>query len=682
MALHRSKSFLLCTICFVVVASVAAIAADPKVTTVAGGFVGDGKVATSASLAEPVAVVQDAKGNVYISDSLNCRIRKINKAGIIHTFAGTGICGYSGDGGKASVAMITNAAGIALDVHGNLLFADSGNNRIRQITPAGIITTVAGNGTSGYSGDEGPAVSASLAGPTAVSVDATSGKIYIADTSNYVIRMVDSGGIIHTVAGNHSRGFSGDNGPATSAQIGYASDVLADQSGNFYIGDGSNARVRKVDSSGTITTYAGNGRSGNTGSGGPATSASIGGAAGLYLQGGNLYISATVNIWAVTLSNQIINIVAGTSVLGGGFNGDGKPALSTLFCGPRGMASDGAGGLIVADFCNNRVRRIASSQVVTTIGGGYVGDGGPGMAASLNSPSHMTFDPAGNLYLADMSSNRIRKVTPGGAITTFAGTGITGYSGDGGPATAATLNFPIAVVAGAQGNIYIADFGNAAIRKVDSTGTITTFLTEFKSPNGATESAYATVLAMGPDGSLYAAGIFEVWKVTSPSSATIVAGVFPRFGYNGDGIPATQAWLYIPNGLAFDGAGNLYISDSLNNRIRKVDTSGIISTYAGTGQQGFGGDGGPATSAMIDIPQDVAMDHTGNLYIADDSNARIRVVDSSGTINTYAGTGGVGYNGNNLPATNANLSPGGLTITSKGVLYFSDASSNRVRKVH
>jgi hypothetical protein len=239
-----------------------------------------------------------------------------------------------------------------------LLITDG--SRIRQITPGGIISTVAGNGTYGYSGDGGPATKATLNYPQGVFGDSI-GNIYIADSNNYVVRKVNPQGIIQTVAGNHTPGFSGDGGPATSASLSYVFSVVADGKGNFYIADG-NERVRIVNPAGIINTYAGNGTYGDTGSGGPATSASIGMANGLLLGDGKLYISAQV-IWAVDLSTQIINITAGNGNVG--FNGDGNTALSTSFSNPNGMAFNSAGALLVVDSGNARLRQIASNQIVS-----------------------------------------------------------------------------------------------------------------------------------------------------------------------------------------------------------------------------------------------------------------------------------------------------------------------------
>lgn len=675
-SLFRGLAFLLAG-CWVAVAS------TPTVTTVAGGFIGDGLPATSASLAAPWGVVRDSKGNVYITDTNNCRVRRVSPSGIISTFAGTGICGYGGDGGPARSAMISDVSGIAIDAHaGALIIADSSNSRVRMISASGIITTIAGNGTFGYSGDGDSAIQASLSRPVGVFVTAA-GAIYIADQLNYVVRMVDGSGIIHTVAGNGTSGYSGDGGPATAASLNFPGTVTGDSKGNLYIGDWNNFRVRKVDTTGTITTYAGNGSGGDTGSGGPATSAAIGQPYGLLIAGAKMFIAGAYVVWSLDLSTQIITLIAGTEFPG--YNGDGHAALSTSFAGLGGVAIDST-GLYVVDSGDARVRHISSNHIVTTFAGGAVRDDGAGTKASLNlfwQSSHIAFDPGGNLYVGDSGNCRVRKVSPDGTITTIAGSGVCGYSGDGGPALTANLRFPEAVAVDSQGNIFIADLGNGVIRKVDGSGTITTFLQFFSQPN-LVEGAVATGMALDAAGNLYASdGFSVVWKITPSGSTTIFAGVPFTSGYNGDGIPATQALLSLPSGLAVDSSGNLYITDEVNNRIRKVDTNGIISTIAGNGTAGFGGDGGLATSAMLFLPLDVSVDKNGKLYIADSFNSRIRGVSAAGIINTIAGSGnGDLYNGNGLPAKQTNMDPTSVAVSPGGVPFYMDQLSYRVRRIH
>jgi sugar lactone lactonase YvrE len=652
------------------------------VTTVAGGRIGNHKPALSADFADPFSVAFDAKGNLYVSDRRHCQVRVIEKNGVITAFAGSEICGYGGDGGPARSALLSSPAGIAFDHRGNLLIADLGNNRIRMVTPSGTITTIAGNGLFGYSGDGGPASQASLGGPQSVFGD-SSGNIYIADSANYVIRTVDPSGIIRTVAGTHVPGFggAGDGGPATSAPIGYPENVVADTNGNFYIADASE-RVRKVDSSGIITTFAGNGlfpAGGNLGSGGPATSASIGLPLALLITGGKLYISTIAYIWTVDFATQTANIIAGTGVQG--YGGDGQSALSATFNEPWGIAVNATGDLIVADSWNARLRRISRlTHIVSTIAGGFLGDGGHAGNSGLDVEfgGGIAFDAAGNLFIADSQNNRVRKVSDEGIITTFAGTGNSAYSGDGGPASLASLSDPTAVAVDGAGNVFIADAGNGVVRKVDTAGNISTF----SRPGFTGLFSILPGLAVDGSGNVYVSdGLFGVWKIDPLGTSTLIAGTFFGVGFNGDGIPATQAELNLPAGVAVDSVGNIYIADWLNNRVRKVDTNGIISTVAGTGAVGYNGDEIPATSATLFEPTGVAADGKGNLYIADWIHFRIRVVDSSGIIHTYAGAGSGAYNGNRLPATASNVSPTNIAISPGGLIYFTDQGSFRVRRV-
>ena len=645
------------------------------VTTTAGGYIGDGGPATTAGLNYPRCVVQDQAGNIYLSDAANHRIRKIAPHGIITTFAGTGIAGFSGDGGLARNAMLNYPTEIVFDASGNMIIADGGNHRIRRIDTTGIVTTIAGIGTAGYSGDFGPAVLAQLNTPWGLTFDA-SGSLLFTDALNAVVRKVDSSGTISTVAGNGTTGYNGDGIAATSAEMNVPRGVVVDSSGNIYIADTLNHRVRKVDTTGIITTFAGTGAGGFSGDGGLATDAAIGGPRGLLIRGGQLLISAAGDgrIRRVDFDTNIINTVAGSIQ---GFDGDGNPPSQTEFFGPTAMFFTRTGSLLVADQFNARLREV-TLKVTTTKAGSFGPDDIRANRALLIGPLNFAFDGAGNYYIAEWGGNRIRKVDAGsGLITTFAGTGISGYQGDGGPASVARLNAPVGIASDQSGNIYVADTNNGVIRKIDPSGTISTF---------AADPTFSDLVSLATDsaGNVYSAddGACVIRKITPTGAISVVAGNF-TCGYNGDGIKATDAALSAPFGVAVDARGNIYIGDTFNNRIRRINKSGIISTIAGTGDCGFSGDGGPARSATMCSPVGLTVDGTGNIYFADEFNYRVRKVSSSGKITTVAGSGIPGYNGENLPAVSTNFDdPVAVGIDNLGTIFVLDDEQARVRKIH
>jgi sugar lactone lactonase YvrE len=346
----------------------------------------------------------------------------------------------------------------------------------------GSIISIAGNGTRRYAGDRDLAVKAELVTTAAVTVDST-GNIYIADMANNRVRKIAAKtGVISTLAGTGKRGYSGDGGPATSAELNYPQGVTTYRKGNVYIADTDNNRVRKVTvSTGVITTVAGSGAQGYAGDGGPATSAALNWPCGVAVaRSGDLYFSDYNNhrIRKVTVSTGKLSTVAGTGKPG--YSGDGRPATSAQLNDPSDVTLDAKGNVYIADTNNQRIRKVsASTGAISTIAGngkkGFSGDGGLAISAEFNSPNALTLDASGNLYIADTSNHRIRKLTVStGTISTLAGNGRAGYSGDGGPAASSELNSPWDVAIDPSGNILIADFGNDRFRKVIATGSQTT----------------------------------------------------------------------------------------------------------------------------------------------------------------------------------------------------------------
>ncbi len=605
------------------------------------GYSGDGGPATSAQLSSPQGLALDGSGNLYIADSNNSRVRMVSPSGIITTVAGSGIGGFlgEGDGGPATSAPLALPYGVAVDTGGTLFIADYGNNSVRKVSPGGVITTVAGGGIL-VPGDGGLATNVSLSAPMDVAVD-WRGNVFIAEMGHNRIREVTPNGVITTVAGDGSAGHGGDGGPATSAQLSSPYAVAVDSGGTVYIADTENYRVRKVSTNGVISTFAGNGSYGYTGDGGQAPSSPITHPVGVSADRlGNVYIADSDNqrIRKVSASG-VIGTVAG---IGNSANsGDGGPATSAQLWNPAGVGVDGSGNLYIADQGNFRIRKISPGGIIATVAGdgtdGYSGEGGPATNAQLAGAVGLAVDVSGNIYEGEVGACRVRKISPGGTISTVAGNGSPGFSGDGGPATNAQLGYPIGMATDGLGNLYIADGSNNRVRKVSPDGTI------------------ATVAGGGTD-------------------------------YPGDGGAATGAKLSFPNAVAVDGAGNLYIADNYHQRIREVSPGGIITTLAGTGVAGYSGDGGPAIGAQLAFPNGVAVDGSGDLFIADQTNKRIRKVSPKGVITTVAGSGtagsSFGYSGDGGPGASATFGqPWGVAVDADGDIFVTDSYANAVRKL-
>jgi trimeric autotransporter adhesin len=598
------------------------------ITTVAGGALPQTPVTATDASVSPSGVTVDTAGNVFFS-SRNA-VFKLDAKGVLTHIAGNSRLGFSGDGGPALDAQFNYPNGLAFDKLGNLYIADTGNNRVRRISTDGLITTVAGLGTfRADSGDGGPATEATLYEPFGVALD-SAGNLYVGDDRS--IRKVSADGMITTLA----------ECPVCGAATGA---VLAlDSTGNLYIA--SSARVWKITSGAAITEIAGLPccLGSYSGEGGPATQAILG-------RIGGIAMSAKSELFlADTLNARVLRIAADGTI----------HTFAAGLLGPSGLAFDPAGNLYVAErgdpaetqeiVASNltvyvsgwgrRLRKIAADGTITTAAGngteGYSGDGGPSTAAQLDAPWGLAADSRGSIYISDSGNHTVRKIASNGIITTVAGTAVRGSSGDGGPATHAQLNQPLGIAMDGAGNLFIAECLGARIREVSAAGVITT-----------------------------------------------VAGTGAS-GYSGDGGAAVKAQLACPHGVAADASGNVYIADTGNQRLRKVGPDGTISTVAGNGSNGFAGDGGPALNAQLFAPTSLALDPAGNLYIADTGNNRIRRIDRNGTIDTVAGGGQSSLTSSNdgIPATTAVLGlPQGVAVDSAGNLYIGDTQGNHLRRV-
>ena len=533
-------------------------------TRLAGSLGGPGLAdgtGISAGFYHPYGVAVDASGNVFVGDTYDHSIRKVTPAGVVTTLAGSTTIG-SADG-TGSAASFRYPAGVAVDGTGNVYVADSRNYKVRKITPGGVVTTLAGSGSLGSADGTGGA--ASFAVMYAVAVDG-SGTVYVADSGNNKIRKVTPGGAVSTLAGSGAVGSLDGVGPA--ATFSYPAGIAVDSSGNVFVGDRGSNKIRKIAPGGAVTTVAGTG-------------------------------------------------VAGTK--------DGAGALAT-FSSPSNVAVDGKGNAYVVDNYGNKVRKVTPDGVVTTLAGSgnAASVDGTGSAASFDDPWGVAVDGAGNVYVSELGARKIRKVTPGGVVTTFAGSGATG-SVDG-PGAAASFNWPYGLALDGAGNLYVADALSQKIRKVTPGGMVSTLAgsgarggadgtaasASFDNPMGVAVDSSGTVYVLDRSN--------KVRKVTPAGVVTSIAGS----GVDGDDDgTGTAASFSNPWGLAADGAGNVYVADTGNNTIRKVTPAGVVTTIGGSGSVGHAA--GTGTAASFAGPNGVAVDGSGNLYVADSLNNAIRL---------------------------------------------------------
>ena len=664
-------------------------------------------LATAAAISPTGVVARAADGSVLtLSGEV---VRRIAVDGRIDSVAGRGPArssgGYGGDGGSATGALLSHPASVAAMSDGGFVVADSGNARVRRVWPDGHISTVAGNGRAGFSGDGAPATAAQLNDPEGVAA-LPDGGLLIADSGNERVRRVWPDGHISTIAGNGQAGFSGDGGPATAAELGLSqtSGVAALADGGFLIGDTDSFRVRRVWPDGHISTVAGGGNVPAT-DGSVATAVSLGRPGGVAAlpDGGFLIADTYCHVWRVSPDDHI-STVAGNGQQG--FSGDGGPAVAAEAC-PYGVAALPNGGILIADTESNRVRRVWPDGHISTVagagltfwqspGGGpqpqqdFAGEGGPATAARLKLPGAVAVLPDGGFLIADTGNDGVRRVWPDGHISTVAGSGDVHFYGDGGPASAAQLDSPSGLAALPDGGFLIADTANNRVRRVFPDGHISTVAGDghagFVGDGGPATAAQLNSpsgLAALPDGGFLIADTANsrVRRVFPDGHISTVAGD-GHAGFVGDGGPATAARLHSPSGLAALPDGGFLIADTANSRVRRVFPDGHISTVAGDGHAGFVGDGGPATAARLHSPSGLAALPDGGFLIADTRNNRVRRVFPDGHIFTIAGNGrhitSLFY-GDGGPATSAPLdSPSSISTSRQGSVLVGTSDSVRL----
>lgn len=615
------------------------------IETIAGSdWVGDGGAATSAILIQPEGVVADGAGNLYIADAGDQRVRKVGSNGVIETLAGTGIVGFSGDGGPAALAQLNSPYGLALDAQGNLYIADLGNARVRRVAPDGTITTIAGGGPlpAGGSNNGSPATMLALSAPRNLAFD-TSGNLYISDFGGQSVYQMAANGSLTTFAGTGVAGASGDNGAAILAQLNSPAGLAFDSQGALYIADSGNHLVRKV-AHGMISSFVRADTPTGLAFDGQGTlyvaDISAGDIAVIPVTGSpSSYALAAVDVsflsgegvYAST-ANEVVLVSAigvGTTVAGGGnmAYGDSGPAAQARLNHPAGVSMDAAGNTYIADRDNNRIRRVGTDGTITTVAGtgavGNTGDGGPAIDAQLSGPESVTVDASGNLYIADTGNQRVRMVTPNGNIAA---------------ATNLGLLSPVYAIPDGSGNLYIADAGAGKILTAGSNGVPATLVAGLSSPRG---------LALDSQGNLYytEAGAARVSERSPAGTVTSIGA---------------GSW-NIPRGVAVDSSGNVYVADTGLQQVLEVSPGGTATVIAGTGTAGFSGDGAAAASAQLGFPWDVAVNSSGVVAVADLANNRVRDLTPPALLATSGPPASAPVPSNVTIVNAASLAPGPVT---------------------
>jgi hypothetical protein len=660
-----------------------ATAQEYSFTTLAGPPESPGAIDGTGSAARfnwPEGVAVDSAGNVYVADTGNDTIRKVTLSGVVTTLAGLAGTEGSADG-TGSAAQFAGPEDAAVDSAGNVYVADTGNDTIRKVAPGGVVTILAGLvGTEGSADGTGSA--ARFNGPEAVAVDSAR-NVYVADTGNETIRKITPGGVVTTLAGLVGTEGSAD-GTGSAAQFAGPESVAVDSAGNVYVADTGNDTIRKVTPGGVVTTLAG--LAGSPGSAdGTGSAARFNGPEGVAVDSaGNVYVADTGNdtIRKVTPCG-VVTTLAGLAGTEGSADGTGSAAQ---FNGPEGVAVDSAGNVYVVDTGNDTIRKVTPGGVVTTLAGLAGGPGsadGPGSAARFNKPKGAAVDGAGNVSVADTENSTIRKVTPCGVVTTLAGLAGTEGSVDG-TDSAAQFDRPKRAAVDSAGNAYVADTANSTIRKVTPGGVVTTLVGLAGSPGSADGTGSAARFnkpkgaALDSAGNVYVADAANntIRKVTPGGVVTTLAGLAGSSG-SADGTGSAARF----NGLedvAVDSAGNVYVADTGNDTIRKVTPGGVVTTLAGLPGSPGSADG-MGTAAQFNNPKGVAVDSADNVYVADTGNDTIRRVTAAGVVTTLAGLAGTSGSADGTGGAARFNGLEGVAVDSADNVYVADTTNNTIR---